>query len=342
LAYKNGTAWTSFSEMMGLPAQQATTTYWFPWYNNVSLNTKINIANVSASPVTVTVTIGGVDQTAIPLAVGQSTSVSYLLDNGPVRVRSVGGNIIASMQVSYNNGIAWTSSSEVMGVPSTQLTTTYWFPWYNNVTLNTQIRFANVSGNPVTVTVTIGGVAQTPIPLAAGQSTRVSYALDNGPVRVQSVGGNIIASMRVAYNNGTAWTDFSEVMGMPSTQLTTTYWFPWYNNVDLNTQIRFANVSGSPVTVTVTIGGVAQTPIPLAAGQSTRVSYPLNSGPVKVQSVGGNIVASMREAYFDGTAWTSFSETMGLPNNLATTTTSYLFPWYNNVDMNTQLRFAVP
>jgi len=87
---------------------------------------------------------------------------------------------------------------------------------------------------------------------------------------------------------------------------------------------------------------VAQTPISLAAGQSTRVSYPLNSGPVKVQSVGGNIVASMREAYFDGTAWTSFSETMGLPNNLATTTTSYLFPWYNNVDMNTQLRFAVP
>ena len=46
--------------------------------------------------------------------------------------------------------------------------------------------------------------------------------------------------MRVAYNNGTAWTSFSEVLGMPANQLTSTYWFPWYNNLDLNTQVRFA------------------------------------------------------------------------------------------------------
>ena len=45
--------------------------------------------------------------------------------------------------------------------------------------------------------------------------------------------------MRVAYNNGTAWTNFSEVMGMPANQLTTAYWFPWYNNLGLNTQVRF-------------------------------------------------------------------------------------------------------
>ena len=77
-------------------------------------------------------------------------------------------------------------------------------------------------------------------PLAAGQSTRVSYPINNGPVKVQSVGGNIVASMRVAYNDGTAWTNFSEVLGMPANQLTDTYYFPWYNNLDLNTQVRFA------------------------------------------------------------------------------------------------------
>jgi hypothetical protein len=27
---------------------------------------------------------------------------------------------------------------------------------------------------------------------------------------------------------------------VPANQLTTAYYFPWYNNVDLNTQIRFA------------------------------------------------------------------------------------------------------
>jgi len=244
------------------------------------------------------------------------------------------------MRVAYNNGTDWTDFSEVMGLPANQATTAYWFPWYNNLDLNTQIRFANLSGAATNITVTIGGVPQAPIPLAVGQSTRVSYAINNGPVKVESSGGNIVASMRVAYNNGTAWTSFSEVMGLPANQATTAYWFPWYNNLDLNTQIRFANLSGSPTTVTVTIGGVPQAPIPLAAGQSTRVSYPISNGPVKVQSSGGNIVASMRVAYNNGTAWTSFSEVLGVPANQLTT--AYWFPWYNNLDLNTQVRFAVP
>jgi len=32
---------------------------------------------------------------------------------------------------------------------------------------------------------------------------------------------------------------FSEMMGLPANQLDTTYWLPWYNNVDLITQLRF-------------------------------------------------------------------------------------------------------
>jgi Zn-dependent metalloprotease len=340
VAYNNGTAWTDFSEVMGLPSNQATTGYWFPWYNNIDLNTQIRFANLGATATNIWITIGGVVQPPIPLAAGQSTRVSYPINNGPVKVESSMGNIVASMRVAYNDGTAWTSFSEVLGLPANRATTAYWFPWYNNTTLNTQIRFANIGSTATNIWITIGGVVQAPIPLAAGQSTRVSYPINNGPVKVESSMGNIIASMRVAYNDGTAWTSFSEVLGLPANQATTTYWFPWYNNLTLDTQIRFANLSGSPATVTVTIGGVAQTPIPLAAGQSTRVSYPINSGPVKVQSVGGNIVASMRVAYNDGTAWTSFSEVMGVPANQLTT--GYLFPWYNNVGLDTQVRFAVP
>ena len=49
-------------------------------------------------------------------------------------------------------------------------------------------------------------------------------------------------------------TSFSEMMGLPNSQLDTTYWLPWYNNVDLDTQLRFGNVSGSTATVHVYIG----------------------------------------------------------------------------------------
>jgi Zn-dependent metalloprotease len=50
---------------------------------------------------------------------------------------------------------------------------------------------------------------------------------------------NIVAAERVVYKvNGTN-TSFSEMMALPNIQLDTTYWLPWYNNIELDTQLRF-------------------------------------------------------------------------------------------------------
>ena len=56
-------------------------------------------------------------------------------------------------------------------------------------------------------------------------------------------------------------------MALPNSQLDATYWLPWYNNVDLDTQLRFANVSNTTSTVHVYVGGVEMTgsPFTLAA-----------------------------------------------------------------------------
>ena len=51
---------------------------------------------------------------------------------------------------------------------------------------------------------------------------------------------NIVAAERVIYNVNGMPTSFSEMMGLPNSQLDTTYWLPWYNNIDLDTQLRFA------------------------------------------------------------------------------------------------------
>ncbi|MEO7837914.1 MAG: hypothetical protein ABIU06_01005, partial [Anaerolineales bacterium] len=341
-----GTTWTSFSEIMGLPVNQLATSYTFPWYNNLDLNSQLRFANVGVANTTVTVTIGGVVQGSYPLAPNASTRISYPgLDNGPVKITSSGNvPIIASMRVAYFNGTAWTSFSEMMGLPSGQLTTSYIFPWYNNLDLNSQLRFGNVGTSNTTVTVTVGGVVRGSYTLIPNESRRVSYAgLDKGPVKITSSGNvPIIASMRVAYFDGSIWTDFSEMMGLPSSSLSTHYSFPAYNNVNLNTQLRFGNVGTSPTTVTVTINGILKGTYNLAPNASQLVSYAgLNSGPVVIQSSGGvPIIASERVAYFNGSAWTSFAEMMGLPQ--AQLTTTYLFPWYNNIDLNSQLRFGVP
>src|SRR5688572_16972514 len=161
----------------------------------------------------------------------------------------------------------------MMGLPTGQLTDTYWFPWYNNVDLDTQLRFGNVGSASTDVTITVGSTDYGPYTLAAGASTRIRIGRASGSeVTVHSTDGvPIIAAERVIYKvNGTS-TSFSEMMGLPDGQLTDTYYFPWYNNVDLDTQLRFANVGSSSTNVTVTVGSTDYGPYPLAAGASTRI-----------------------------------------------------------------------
>ena len=95
--------------------------------------------------------------------------------------------------------------------------------------------------------------------------------------------------------------------------------------------------------VTVTIAGTDYGPYLLQPDESTRVSYAgVNAGPVVVTGSDPNvdIIATERHAWWvDG--WpTSIAEMMGLPANQLTD--SYVFSWYNNATMDTQLRIGVP
>jgi hypothetical protein len=73
---------------------------------------------------------------------------------------------------------------------------------------------------------------------------RQSYSgLDNGPIRIRSVNGKkIIAAMRAIWLKDGQYNSYSELMGLPVSQLSTEYWFPWYNNsvpTLLDEQLRF-------------------------------------------------------------------------------------------------------
>ena len=244
----------SFSEIMGLPQSQVSTSYVFPWYNNVDLNTQVRVANVSGANTFVRLFIGSNEVTSGCTSQGQPLNFPFLLpnnasrrfscaaNNGPVRVVSTVGNIVASMRILFpKSGVApFTGFSEIMGLAQNQLNSTYHFPWYNNVNLNTQLRVANMSGSTATVRVFIGGqeMVGSPFTLAARASTRKSFAISSGPVKVVS-NQIIVASLRVMFTNGNTPTYFSELMGLPQSQLATGYFFPWYDNVGLDTQLRF-------------------------------------------------------------------------------------------------------
>jgi hypothetical protein len=203
--------------------------------------------------------------TAIDVSIGEATQGEYIIppsgsirqsyvdvNNGPVKITNTDSALmIAAERVIYNvNGLP-TSFSEMMGLPASQLDNTYWMPWYNNVDLDTQLRFGNVSNTPATVQVWIGGQEKTtgctttpanvpyPYVLAVGASLRVSCpGLNSGPVQIVS-NVNIVAAERVIYKVNNIPTSFTEMMALPDSQLNTNYWLPWYNNVDLDTQLRF-------------------------------------------------------------------------------------------------------
>ena len=344
--YKVNGVNTSFTEMMGLPANQLDNTYWLPWYNNVGLDTQLRIANVSALPASVHIFIGGDEMQGSPfmLAAGESLKKSFPgVDDGPVQIVS-DQDIVAAERVIYKVNGVYTSFAEVMALPNSQLDTTYWLPWYNNIGLDSQLRFGNVSNSNATVHVFIGDeeVDGSPFTLGAGESTRKSFAgIDDGPVRIVS-DQDIVAAERVIYKVKGLPTSFTEMMALPNSQLDTTYWLPWYNNLGLDTQLRFANTTNAPATVHIFIGGDEMTgsPFTLEAGESTRRSFPtIDSGPVQIVS-DVPIVAAERVVYRVNGVNTSFSEMMALPNSLLDAT--FWFPWYNNVHLDTQLRFGIP
>ena len=343
--YKVNGVPVSFSEIMAMPANQLNTTYWLPWYNNKDLDTQLRFANVSTSTATVHVYVAGKEMKGSPvtLAPGASTRQSFAgVNNGPVKIVS-NVNIVAAERVIYKVNNVPTSFSEMIAMPAGQLNTTYWLPWYNNKGLDTQLRIANISSSSATVRVFIGGVEMpgSPFTLPKGQSTRKSFNVEGGPVKIVS-NVKIVAAQRVIYNVNGVDTSFTEMMALPNSQVSKTYWLPWYNNVNLDTQLRIANVSSSTATVRVFIGGVEMpgSPFTLPKNKSIRTSFPgVNNGPVKI--VGNqNIVAAERVVFKVNGVPTSFSEMMALPSSQLNA--SNWLPWYNNVDLDTLLRFAVP
>jgi predicted outer membrane repeat protein len=278
------------------------------------------------------VEIGGINRGTYYLGSMDNRRSSYPgINTGPLVVNSA-ANALSSMRVLY----AGVSYSEMMGFPDSQVTNAYIFPWYNNVAMNSQLRVSNLGNQSTTIRVYLGN-DPTPIhtyTLAAGQASRRNYAGRNiGPLRVESSTTDILSTIRVVY----ADYSYSELMGFPVNQLTNAYLFPWYNNVAMNSQLRVSNLGNRTTTIRVYLGSDT-TPIhtyTLGAGQASRRNYTgRNSGPLRVVSSNTNILSTIRVVFANN----SYSELMGYPaNQLAQ---EYLYPAYDNVNLNSQLRVS--
>jgi PKD repeat protein len=87
------------------------------------------------------------------------------------------------------------------------------------------------------VEVHIGGDLKGSYPIEPGENVSPQYAgLSDGPVLVESTNGQeIIVSERQIYGSS-----FTETLGVPDNQLTTKYWFPWYDGTTMSTWISIS------------------------------------------------------------------------------------------------------
>jgi pimeloyl-ACP methyl ester carboxylesterase len=241
----------SYSEMMGYPGGQLATEYWFPWYNNKSYSTQLRVSNMGNISAEVKVYAGSstIPIDTFTLGAGEAKRIAYNIDNGPLHVVSTDHvtPILASERFILTFGSS-ASYAEMMGYPGSQLATQYCFPWYNNttdgaLTLSSQLRVSNMgTSGTAQVTVYLAGTQLDSFSLDAGQGARKTYAsYNNGPLCVVSTDGvtPILASERFisTYLNSAS---YSEMMGYSSTRLDDMYWFPWYNNISYQTELRIA------------------------------------------------------------------------------------------------------
>jgi hypothetical protein len=181
----------------------------------------------------------------------------------------------------------------------------------------------------------IGGSLKGAYGVGSSQSISDSYqGVNNGPARITGT-SDLITAMRVIWGTG-----YDEMMGYPADQLTNEYLFPWYNNTAMRSQLRIGNTGAVPADVYIYIGGILQNPngvaYTLPVGGSIRQEYTgVNNGPVRVvtNTSGASILATMRVIWGTG-----YDEMMGYPADQLTN--EYLFPWYNNTAMRSQLRIG--
>ena len=330
----------SFNSIVGVPANQLTTEYWFTSLDDLGMITYLVIGNPStnAQNAIVDVYIAGVKKTITPFSIapGQRVFPRYGINGGPVRVVSTNGiPIFTSQRVIYEN-----SFNEVLGYPANQLTTEYWFTSLDDLGMITYLVIGNPSTNAqnAIVDVYIAGVKKTitPFSIAPGQRVFPRYGINGGPVRVVSTNGvTIFTSERTKY-----LTSFNEVLGYPANKLTTDYWFTSLDDASSN-MITYLVIGNPSTTLTaqvdVYIDGVKKNTTPFQSARATDVSalrdQQWTSPCGKYECI--TIFTSERTKYLS-----SFNEILGVPNNQLTT--DYWFTSLDDLGMITELVVAAP
>jgi hypothetical protein len=128
---------SSYSELMGFPADRLEQEYWYPVYDNAVVDSQLRVSNLGSGTTTITVYAGSDLIDSYTLGKGAATRKTYPKNTGPLHVVSSTQPILTTIRLLYG-----TSYYEMTGLPDGQLSRQYFFPWYNNKAMDSELRFA--------------------------------------------------------------------------------------------------------------------------------------------------------------------------------------------------------
>lgn len=339
----------SFNELPGTADSELDTVHYFPWYDSLAANSMagnwILVGNMGSGTATVEIFIGGQkmhdpanpanDFFTIPEG-GRTTPQFANTIGGPVKIVSTSGQpLIASQRVIYRD-----TFNEVTSTPASRLSSSYEFTWYDSKRANFMagnwILVSNQGSIDANVEIWIGDRRLATYAIhPGGIITPQFHDLIGGPVRVVSTNGQpLIASQRVLFKES-----FNELMGVPTGELASEYYFTWYDSKRSNNMhgdwVLVANRGASAADVDIHVGGAlvgrysAATGNAIQPGGMVAPQFPeLTNGPVRVVSTNSQpLMVSQRVLYRD-----SFEEVQGQPP--AALASSQWFTWYDSMLVN--------
>lgn len=334
IAYDTWNNSNSSSRQVTIDNFSPTKRYVFTWYDQSSGDWKdwVLMANPAggAGSSRTSALVGGLtyaDRNISPGAAAETPQFPGVM-GGPVIVQAT-QPLITSQRVLYKQ-----SFNEIAGILSTDLSTTYYFTWYDssaaNGMLGDWILIGNQGNATANVQVYIGGVLKGTYSVPVGDKVTPSYPnLTDGPVKVVSTNGQpLIVSQRVLYKDS-----FNEVLGVPDSRLSSDYRFTWYDDKPENFMrgnwILIGNQDVGTADVDVYIGGVKMGSYSVPEGGRVTPQYPgVMNGPVRVVSTNGKkLIVSQRILFKD-----SFEEFQGLTG--PEFGTDLWFTWYDSLPSN--------
>ena len=301
----------SFQEITAIDGSKLDSHYYFPWYDDRSPGVVdwILLANPGSTSAEADVYIAGRKMNQTPYEIPAGSTVTPLFSGvmgGPVEVKAYDAGaptsphkIIVSQRVQFDGSL-----SEMMGIPSSQLTSEYLYTWYDMKSRGAVdwVMVSNPNPSPMVAEIRINGQLMTNTASGdqyftvqpGGTITPIFPGRMGGPVDVRGYDASSYDPASPGSPNMPFYStqrsmlgsSFKEISGYGMDELAADYHFSWYDQKSPGSTnwVLVANPGAAAVKAEVWIAGKKMATLDVAAGATQNVTFPgIMNGPVEVR-----------------------------------------------------------